>query len=230
MGTQTALTPSLAKTTSITCGSRTCATGSPGVANMSVSPSITAPPRGRSWPVRARRVCARRRPRRPRRCGSASCSMGGHPAQEQAIQIRIVEQLARATVQREPSHLEHQRAVRVFERAAHILLDHQDGGARVRESAQQLEHFLADLRRQADRGLVDQEDARLEQERAADLELLLLATGERRGLAAEALADARKESQNLLDALAQQRLAGKRDAAELQVVQHRERSEQVAAL
>src|SRR6266446_9872197 len=203
MGTQTALTPSLAKTTSITCGSRTCATGSPGVANMSVSPSITAP------------ACARRHQRRPRRCGSGSCSMGGHPAQEQAIQIRIVEQLACATVQREPSHLEHQRAVRVLERAAHILLDHQDGGARVRESAQQLEHFLADLRRQADRGLVDQEDARLEQERAADLELLLLAAGERRGLAAEALADARKELEDFLDALAQQRLAGKRDAAEL---------------
>src|SRR5260370_40061509 len=100
MGTQTAFTPSSAKTSSMTCGRRTCATGFPGVANRSVSPSITAP---------------------PRQCGSDS-RLSDCPAQEQPIQIRIVEKLARGTVQCEPPHLEHQRAVRVLERAAHILL------------------------------------------------------------------------------------------------------------
>src|SRR5262249_49492419 len=60
-------------------------------------------------------------------------------------------------------------------------------------------------------------------------ELLLLAARERGRLAAQALADARKARQYLADALVEQP-ARERDAAELEVVQHRERAEQVASL
>ena len=50
----------------------------------------------------------------------------GVPAQEQSIEIRVVQELRRRPVEREAPHLEHQRAVRILERGAHVLLDHQD--------------------------------------------------------------------------------------------------------
>ena len=66
-------------------------------------------------------------------------------------------------------------------------------------------------------------------QRAADLELLLLAARHRRRLVVDALADAREAREHLLDPAGELR-ARQRDAAELEVVPDRQRAEQVAAL
>src|SRR5215831_5070315 len=143
--------------------------------------------------------------------------------------MRVVEQLRRRTIERETAHLEDQRAVRVLERRAHILFDHQHRDALVGELAQQRHHFLYELRRQPDRWLVNQENARTQQQRAPDLELLLLAAGERRRLIVDALANARKAREHLVDAR-RDLAAWQGNPAELQVVPHGERAEQVAPL
>ena len=150
-------------------------------------------------------------------------------AEEQAIQVRFVEQHGRRAVEGEPPHFQHQRAIRKLERRAHVLLDHQHGRAAVGQPPQQRHHVLHELGRQPDRRLVDQQHARAQQQRPADLELLLLAARHRRRLVVDALADARKPLQHLLDA-GGKLLARQRDAAELQVVPHGQRPEQVAAL
>ena len=95
------------------------------------------------------------------------CGRLGVPAEEQAVEIGIVQELGRRTVERQAAHLEHQRAVRVLERGAHVLLDHQHRDAAVGELAQQRHHVLHELGRQADRRLVDQEHARTQEQRAA---------------------------------------------------------------
>ena len=63
----------------------------------------------------------------------------------------------------------------------------------VGQLAQQAEHVLHHQRRQADRRLVDQQHLGPQQQRAADLELLLLAARQRRGRAVQALLDAREQ-------------------------------------
>ena len=90
-------------------------------------------------------------------------------------------------------------------------------------------HVLDELRRQADRRLVDQEHPRPQEQRAADLELLLLAAGHRRRLIVDALADP-WESERAPPRSGRELGARQRDPAELEIVSHRKRAEQVAPL
>src|SRR4051812_6120733 len=98
------------------------------------------------------------------------------------MEIGLVQERSSRALEREAAHFQDQRTIGEVERAPHVLLDHQDSGAGIGERAKEPEDLLADERRKADRRLVDQEDARTQEQRPADLELLLLASGKRRGL------------------------------------------------
>src|SRR5258708_1139095 len=78
-------------------------------------------------------------------------------------------------------------------------------------------------------GLVERQRAGEQEEGAGDLELLLSAARERRGLIVPALPEAREALEHCWNSFVNQ-LAGQRDAAELQVMQHRERAEEISAL
>ena len=80
------------------------------------------------------------------------------------------------------------------------LFDHQHGEPFARQLAQQRKDLLGDDRRQADRRLVDQQHGRAQHERAGNLELLLLAAGQPRGLRSDAFGDARKTDQHFVHA------------------------------
>src|SRR5438128_2642270 len=87
-----------------------------------------------------------------RRCVSCGVSGDFEPtaarrvtAEEQAVEVRIVEQLTRRPIERKAPHFEHQRAVCILERRAHVLLDHQHRHATVGELPQERHHLLHEL-------------------------------------------------------------------------------------
>src|SRR2546427_562622 len=67
------------------------------------------------------------------------------------------------------------------ERGLRVLLDEQDADALGRELAERAEDFHGDERREAERRLVEQQEARAHHQGAADDQHLLLAPGERAG-------------------------------------------------
>src|SRR5207253_3150302 len=97
------------------------------------------------------------------------------------------------------------------------LLDEQDADAALADLQERLEDDVDELRREPERGLVEQQHVGPGGERARDRELLLLPAGERARLAAPALLDDREEpvepGEVLVDAVA----AAPPDEAEAQV-------------
>jgi hypothetical protein len=89
----------------------------------------------------------------------------------------IIQNALRAVDHAGLAELEHDADVGYLQRRACVLLDHQNGDAAVAQGFQDVESLLHHQRRQADRGLVDQHQLWLEQQRAGDFELLLLAAG-----------------------------------------------------
>ena len=79
------------------------------------------------------------------------------------------------------------RAVRERDGPLRALLDEQDREPTVADRRERLEDDVDDARRQAERGLVEQQHLGVRDERPRDRELLLLAARERAGLAAEGL-------------------------------------------
>ena len=77
---------------------------------------------------------------------------------------------------------EHVRPVGERDRALRALLDEEDREPAVADRAERREHEIDDRRRQAERGLVEEQDARPRDERARDRELLLLPARERAGV------------------------------------------------
>src|SRR5207249_3912974 len=80
-----------------------------------------------------------------------------------------------------------------------VLLDHQDRVAEPPELLDDAEDLLEDERRQAERGLVEEDQPRLEQERARHLEHLLLSPREVPGPFLARLAQGRKRRVGALD-------------------------------
>src|SRR6185369_10155188 len=80
-----------------------------------------------------------------------------------------------------------------------ILLDDQQAHAFTMQFGKDRHDRLDDFRRQAERRLVEQEQARKSHERAPEREHLLLAAGERSGTLALALREARKKSENFFE-------------------------------
>ena len=116
------------------------------------------------------------------------------------------------------------------ERLLGVLLDHQHGDASRAQILEQLEQLLHQDGREPDRGLVDQHQLRLEQEPAGDLQHRLLAARQRRGLRVRLAAQHRKAIHRGVEARTKVEARRRRDAAELQIVEHRQLGKDVAAL
>jgi len=110
---------------------------------------------------------------------------------------------------------------------AHVLLDEEDREALAVQPADQREHLVHEQRREAERGLVEDEQPRLGHQPAADREHLLLAAGERSRALGGALLEAREDGEHALEALRAARTAAP-IAAELEVLEHREIREDAA--
>ena len=99
------------------------------------------------------------------------------------------------------------RAVGERHGALRALLDEQHGDAALADLGERLEDHVDDLRREAERGLVEQQDVGPGDERARDRELLLLAAREHAGAPAPELLDDREERVDGFDVLGARRRA-----------------------
>ena len=132
------------------------------------------------------------------------------------------------------ARLEHVGAVRGAERHARVLLDEQNGRARLAERREEPHDLLHDEGRQAERRLVAQEQPRPAHQRAADGEHLLLAARQRaRELRAPPVQHG-KQAIGLLHARVEPApevaAAGQSVAAQLEVVEHGEVGEDAPPL
>src|SRR2546425_863237 len=130
----------------------------------------------------------------------------------------------------EPPDLEQVCVVRDLERLPCVLLDHEDGEAARVDLPDLLEQALDDLGREAQRGLVHDQQPRLGDEGARDGEHLLLAAGQRAGELAPPLAQERKQREHLVDARREARTVAPRERAHLEILVDGERREELSAL
>ncbi len=86
--------------------------------------------------------------------------------------------------------------IAAFQRQLHILLDQQDGDARLGEIEDNMEDLLDDLRREAERGFVQHQKLRLGHQRAADGQHLLLTARHAARHAVAALLQDREKLEN----------------------------------
>src|SRR5690606_30232646 len=93
----------------------------------------------------------------------------------------VLAQLRRRAVQRHAAVLEHVGAVRDGQRQQGVLLDQEDAHALLVEARERLGDLARQQRREAERGLVQEQYLRLGHQRPADREHLLLAAGEAAG-------------------------------------------------
>src|SRR5579862_2119939 len=116
----------------------------------------------------------------------------------------VRQQLGAGAAEHDAAGLEDVAAMREREGLRHVLLDQHDREAGLAvESLDHAEHLVHDHRRQAERGLVEEDELRLAHEAAADREHLLLAPRERAGGLALALREPREEREDALEVLAQ---------------------------
>src|SRR5262245_35957252 len=99
------------------------------------------------------------------------------PEIEPAHTLVVADDLCRALVAVLPE-LQHVRVVGDLQRLGGVLLDHQDRLTEPAEALDDAEDLLEHERRQAERGLVEQDEPRLEEQRPRHLQHLLLAAGE----------------------------------------------------
>src|SRR5437763_14193822 len=114
------------------------------------------------------------------------------------------------------------------ERAARVLLDHEDRYARLVDLADLVEDRVHEERREPRRRLVEQKQIRLGDERAGHCQHPPFATRQRPRALAASLAQARKELEDLREA--RLRVGAERGGAELEVLLDAERREDVLAL
>src|SRR6185312_7104259 len=95
--------------------------------------------------------------------------------------------------------IEHVGAIRDLDRGSHVLLDQQHRNALLARRGHDAEDLLHDQRRKALARLVEQQQLRIEQQRARDGEHLLLAAGQLPALVGLALREARKQLVDALD-------------------------------
>src|SRR5919109_3560193 len=123
------------------------------------------------------------------------------------------------------------RAVAARERLVDVLLDEQDRHPLlVAEADDQLEDEPDELRREAERRLVEEQELRPGHERPRDRELLLLAAGERGRRQPQALAQDGEELEQPLAAAVVAAVPPGRGRADPQVLGHREPGEDPPAL
>ena len=133
-----------------------------------------------------------------------------------------LQQLAAGAGQRDLAVDHDIAAVRELQRMEGVLLDQEHGEAVLRvEVADGAENLLRDQRREAERGLVEQQQARAAHQRAADRQHLLLAAGQRAAALAHALLQQREQREDALRGRRRNRRRWVGDGrAHLQVFQH----------
>src|SRR6185295_6355928 len=222
---------------------------SPSGARAGATPVTCVRATWRSWSrTRARSARGSRPPRAwttpRRRCGSASRSSralgpagasrrpGSDPSvlAEVGLPDRLVlDQVARGPGQDHVARLEHVAAVGDRQRLEGVLLDQQDRRALLVDLLDRREHLLDEDRREAERGLVEQQQSRLGHERPPDRKHLLLAAGQRPALLGDPLAETGEERQDAVDVgLDRLEIAGER--AHLQVLEDGQPGEDPATL
>src|SRR6266545_5953313 len=152
----------------------------------------------------------------------------GGAAQVEIDDLRVVQERRAGSLEPVASEIEDVTAARHRQRATRVLLDHQDRHAGRVDLANLLEDRLHRKGRQAGRGLVEQEQIRLGDERTRHREHLPLAAGQRPRPLAPALPEAREEIEHLRQA--QLRVGPECRRAELEVLLDAERREHVLAL
>src|SRR5437867_3749285 len=158
----------------------------------------------RSAAKRPKIVCARDSDRWPRsltkRPGVAASLMTPSLSKPEVrlLDVRALLQRLAGAVQHDAAVLDHVAAVAERQGARNVLLDQQDRRAARVDRAQVLEDQLHHDGRQAQAGLVEQQQRRLRHQATADGAHLLLAARQRAGQLALALAEAREEGPDFL--------------------------------
>ena len=111
-----------------------------------------------------------------------------------------------------------------------ILLDEKNSPPILRQGGDGGEDRLARLLVEPDRRLVEQDQGRIEHQRAGELDLLLLAAGERTGGCMATLGDDGEELGNPFDPASNQRLVGKDEGAHQHILPDRHAGEEAAIL
>src|SRR5262249_32739898 len=143
---------------------------------------------------------------------------------------RVARELRRRALGDDPSLLEDVRAGGDGEGLDDVLLDQEHRDALCVDCGHDLEDLVDDLRRQAERGLVEEQEPRRRHQRAPDGDDLLLTAGERAGELASALAQDGEGRVDALEALGAPRARRRRVAADLEILLDRHRWEEAAAL
>src|SRR3954470_1367571 len=118
-------------------------------------------------------------------------------AEVEVDHLRVVQQVCAGPLEAVAPEVEHVAAVGHRERAACVLLDHEDRHARLVDLADLVEDRVHEERRQPGRGLVQQEQIGLGDERARHRQHLPLPARQRPRALPPALAQARKELEDL---------------------------------
>src|SRR5206468_8296177 len=195
----------------------------------------TAATRTAAWSTSTPTGCsATRSARRAIRCPSSTSGSGARPADSLLAEIgladpRVARELRRRALGHDPPLLEDVGAGRDGEGLRDVLLDQQDRDALGVDPGDDLEDLVDDLRRQAERGLVEQQEARHRHQRPPDRDHLLLAARERAGELSPALAQDGESGEDALEALGAPRACRGRVAADLEVLLDRHRREEAAA-
>ena len=94
------------------------------------------------------------------------------------MNVIVVQEIARRTLQHDPARLHHVGPVRHTQRLIRVLLDHQHRRALAPDVGDDRERLLDERGRETQRRLVEENESRAGHERAADREHLLLAARE----------------------------------------------------
>src|SRR5215472_10617851 len=156
-------------------------------------------------------------------------SIARSASQVGALDVFARHQGARGTLGGQPPGLEHVGVVRDLERLPRVLLDHQDGETARVDLLDLLEQALDDLRRQAERGLVHEQQPWLGDQGSRDGQHLLLAPGQRAGELAPALAQAREQLEQMVDARAERGAVPARERPQLEIFVDAEGREELPA-
>ena len=138
--------------------------------------------------------------------------------------VGVVEQLLSGALEAVAAELQDEAPVRDRQRLLGVLLDHQDGRALAVDGEDRVEHDLHHARVEAERRLVDHQQARMQQLGDGHLEDLLLAARQRAGGVTALAGQHREAGQQRLDVLAHARVAAQ-VGAHLEVLLHAHRRE-----
>ena len=124
--------------------------------------------------------------------------MARRPAEVALLDLGARREAVGGTFERDLADLEHVRTLGDGQRHRGVLLDEDDRGPLTVDLADDLGDPRHDLRRQAERRLVEQQQLGLAHQRPADRQHLLLAAGQQDGALTPALVEAREQVDDAL--------------------------------